>query len=565
MNEDPLDIAVNISEESKDSVKVINNLYKRKLAFSQEDENQRNQRKRLNFLEEMNIKSMSQRSKFTEHITINTQGQETPDEIRSIQSSTNLQPKASLDPKYKRGSNDLAYSNRDLLSSKSAQSQLPMPIPSNDFNVPNADGIRAPLLHRDLVLRAQMQDHLSRLNKNYQDGNCLQESNSGKPILASRVFTDPYLTATNLPGSYNNMARNVLVHAKHEGNLYLDETVCHANTNQEAIIYGQKSFPSSFIIDNRYERNLALLSQEDLSLRKKELASRLKCPHSASLSYLHPNSTEHPQLQHTSNAPMPPPSDSKDAIDGWHIGYQAGLNQGYLNIQRFLTETTAISPPIRNATDRYHTCDLDDNTDSRNEPKSFIPQPNFLAPSTEIVKLKSKGNAGKMLLPPCQEDPLPYFSKRLVVTLATDEDENWLTEFFCFVRSDLIEVFRASNSDVISRVNTKSVDFGQIGIRCRYCAHRAHCERASRSSCYPSSINRIYQSITMMIHDHFLRCHTLPNELKTKFTTLKSQTGRGAVDSKKYWIKSAKQLGMVDTTPNQGIMVTEASITAIQS
>ena len=166
--------------------------------------------------------------------------------------------------------------------------------------------------------------------------------------------------------------------------------------------------------------------------------------------------------------------------------------------------------------------------------------------------------------PSCQESPLPYFTQRTCVPLSTDEDENWLSEFLCFIRKDLVEVFRASNDDVASRINSKKVLYGQVGLRCRYCAHMPHNERASRSSSFPSSIDRIYQSLTMMIRDHFVSCLGLPEALKSRFLELKSRTTQGATDSKRYWIESATKLGMIDT-PGRGIWIDDAMLEAVMS
>mmetsp|Transcript_16746 Transcript_16746/g.38502 ORF Transcript_16746/g.38502 Transcript_16746/m.38502 type:complete len:419 (-) Transcript_16746:910-2166(-) len=147
--------------------------------------------------------------------------------------------------------------------------------------------------------------------------------------------------------------------------------------------------------------------------------------------------------------------------------------------------------------------------------------------------------------------------RRKVIPLATDEDENWLSEFLCFIRSELVEVFRATQEDVASRINSKKVVFGQVGIRCRYCAHLPHSERASRSSCFPSSISRIYQSLTMVIREHFTGCPSIPDHLKKRFKELRGTTAQGATDSKRYWNDSAVRLGMVDT-PN-GIIMEEVT------
>ena len=156
---------------------------------------------------------------------------------------------------------------------------------------------------------------------------------------------------------------------------------------------------------------------------------------------------------------------------------------------------------------------------------------------------------------PLYEAPLPHYRCRVIVPLATDEDENWLSVFMCFIRSHLVEVFRASIEDVASRINSKKVSYGQIGVRCRFCAHLASSEKASRSACYPSSLSRIYQSLTMMIRDHFINCTATPMEVREKFVGLKSKATQGASDSKRYWIESALKLGLRDRGNPQGIMV----------
>mmetsp|Transcript_16399 Transcript_16399/g.23137 ORF Transcript_16399/g.23137 Transcript_16399/m.23137 type:complete len:620 (-) Transcript_16399:96-1955(-) len=164
----------------------------------------------------------------------------------------------------------------------------------------------------------------------------------------------------------------------------------------------------------------------------------------------------------------------------------------------------------------------------------------------------------KQLLPPCDEGQVKRYSERIIMPLSTDEDENWLSEFLCFVRADLVEVFRAGREDVASRINSKKVVHGQVGIRCRFCAHLPHSERASRSSSFPSSLSRIYQSLTMMLRDHFPKCTAMPEAEQAKFIMLKEgKTTQGASGYKRYWLDSAMKLGMVDTP--QGIIITERS------
>eukprot|EP00957_Ditylum_brightwellii_P010422 788224-Ditylum_brightwellii.AAC.1 len=132
--------------------------------------------------------------------------------------------------------------------------------------------------------------------------------------------------------------------------------------------------------------------------------------------------------------------------------------------------------------------------------------------------------------------------------LATEEDEKWLSEFLRFVRWHCIEAFYASQHDVFSRSGSKKVKLGQVGFRCRFCANSPEKQRSRRSSTFPSSLSRVYQSLTMMLRDHFPNCSYMPPKEKQEYTTLRSNSSQGVVGSKDYWVTSAKSLGLIDTT-----------------
>jgi len=151
---------------------------------------------------------------------------------------------------------------------------------------------------------------------------------------------------------------------------------------------------------------------------------------------------------------------------------------------------------------------------------------------------------------------IPHFSERAYVPLAIDEDQNWLSELLCFVRSEVVEVFRANVDDLRSRNSSKKICLGQVGIRCRFCAHLPVGSRAGRSSSFPSSLDRIYQSLTMMLRDHFGNCNAMPSPTKEKFLRLKRKTTQGATDSKLFWVYAAEQLGLINTKDG-GIWVCE--------
>ena len=158
-------------------------------------------------------------------------------------------------------------------------------------------------------------------------------------------------------------------------------------------------------------------------------------------------------------------------------------------------------------------------------------------------------------LPPCNDGRLESFVTRTCFPLAIDEDPNWLSEFHCFVRAELVEVFRSNQSDVRTRNN--SIGYQQVGIRCRFCAHLPSTARSGRSSAFPSSMRQIYQSFTMMLRDHFGSCSAMPCRIQDKFMLLKDKPSQGATDSKRFWTYSAQKIGLVNSS--EGLTISAES------
>jgi hypothetical protein len=134
------------------------------------------------------------------------------------------------------------------------------------------------------------------------------------------------------------------------------------------------------------------------------------------------------------------------------------------------------------------------------------------------------------------------------MNLGTEADREHLSKFLQFLRAECCEVFTASEDDVFHRRKSKQIRLHQVGIRCALCASKPYIERTLRSSCYPSSFDRIYQSVTMMIRDHFSDCPHFSEEKRKKYDTIKTSSVRkGNYEAKSYWIKSAQELGIVET------------------
>ena len=149
--------------------------------------------------------------------------------------------------------------------------------------------------------------------------------------------------------------------------------------------------------------------------------------------------------------------------------------------------------------------------------------------------------------PDHEDQLLLYFTQRQVIPLSTSDDFYWLSEYQCFIRDQCLEVFEATQADVTSRKKSKKIREGQVGIRCRFCAHQPYKKRAGRSSSFPSSKSRIYQSVTMMLRDHFVYCKAMPLEIREHYLILKKDKIQGATDSKEHWVNSAGRLGLADT------------------
>jgi hypothetical protein len=147
-----------------------------------------------------------------------------------------------------------------------------------------------------------------------------------------------------------------------------------------------------------------------------------------------------------------------------------------------------------------------------------------------------------------------YFTTRPYMPLSNHEDRR-ISPFLCFVGSECIEIFKADDIMVKSRACNK-VMLHQIGIRCRFCAHyRNPRARSKRSSAFPSSTCRIYQTLNVMINEHLTICPEIPQDMKDKFVKLKaSRASNKSTTSKTFWKTSAESVGMVNTEKGIGMI-----------
>jgi hypothetical protein len=137
--------------------------------------------------------------------------------------------------------------------------------------------------------------------------------------------------------------------------------------------------------------------------------------------------------------------------------------------------------------------------------------------------------------------------------LAHVNDHLFLSQHQIFLRQQ-IEVFCATENDinVRTRGRNKRITLGQVGIRCRFCAHLP-C-RQKGSLYYPSSTLGLYQAAQNMNTTHMQcgLCVAMPDSVKKQFADLIPTKTLGSLRGRSYWSNSAKEMGLVDTV-DQGI------------
>ena len=108
-----------------------------------------------------------------------------------------------------------------------------------------------------------------------------------------------------------------------------------------------------------------------------------------------------------------------------------------------------------------------------------------------------------------------------------------LSDRQCYVRRELIEVFHAD-----------SYAKGRVALRCKFCYHVPYADRANGSMIFPRSLSVLCTSVGQF-QCHIQKCRHIPQAKKDMWSTL-SSTKVVSGQAKKYWIESAKKVGLID-------------------
>jgi hypothetical protein len=267
------------------------------------------------------------------------------------------------------------------------------------------------------------------------------------------------------------------------------QALTHNHNTPTVHTHNQHSFaPNTFHNEHqvRAELEARLLQQEMTSNRNAALlASLLGQPHGQTHTVPYLSSLPHhfPFQGYASGAPGNP------SVDNFHAGLVGrnqsihGMTSNALSHQQIqpLVHMLAGAPVDVNAMLRH----LSWPSAALASSQHLDRMPFALPGSTAIHDVSHAIATNSLRLPPCDEGLVPHYSERERFPLGVDEDPNWLSEFHCFVRSELVEICRASRDDCKSRNNATT--YLQVGVRCRFCAHRPPTARGCRSSAYPSS------------------------------------------------------------------------------
>jgi len=133
------------------------------------------------------------------------------------------------------------------------------------------------------------------------------------------------------------------------------------------------------------------------------------------------------------------------------------------------------------------------------------------------------------------------------VSLYVTKDTEHLSDYQCYLRQQ-IEIFEATPEDLqynAQKMN-KAVVLGQVGIRCKHCAHEDPWARTRGAVYYSASLGGLYQAGQNMSKNHLENeCKAIPSNIREELLKRKV-IKRRAAGGKKFWADSARSLGIFE-------------------
>lgn len=128
-------------------------------------------------------------------------------------------------------------------------------------------------------------------------------------------------------------------------------------------------------------------------------------------------------------------------------------------------------------------------------------------------------------------------------------DDAVISSYQCLARKQM-ELFEANEVDVEAGAQgrNRGIVLGQVGIRCRHCAHLYPRRRTKSSTFYPSKLKSIYQTAQNMANTHLTEtCQYIPAGIREELIRLSRDKKTSAGGGKEYWSDGARILGIHET------------------
>lgn len=140
-------------------------------------------------------------------------------------------------------------------------------------------------------------------------------------------------------------------------------------------------------------------------------------------------------------------------------------------------------------------------------------------------------------------------------------DRSLLSDFQILIRESL-EFFEVQPSDLWNRIpgRKKVLRVGQVGIRCRHCAHLPSHRRGRGAVYYPRCVESIYQAAQNVAANHFLiSCTDMPTSMRKKFHAAREKQCKTIRRSggKSYWTETSRYIGLEERQGYPGLWFAE--------
>lgn len=156
-------------------------------------------------------------------------------------------------------------------------------------------------------------------------------------------------------------------------------------------------------------------------------------------------------------------------------------------------------------------------------------------------------------------------AKKPVIMLAPNEglplvvptDKGLLSGYQLMIRESL-EFFQVQpiKVHIYGTQGRKGIEPGQVGLRCKYCAHRPLHWRGRAAVYFPRSIGSVYQAAQNMANNHLLKyCDDMPGDIKENFAEArrKQMLDSRRSGGKSYWSETCFGIGLGERDDVPGV------------